>query len=300
MINAIEYATMHGGIRYALAADKNMAKRNAWHLKSISGNGLPPVTAFGEQSYGIAGRSYGGLMVEGREIELELYADGYSAFGCQLLVSDAGRVLTPANDALGVLSLTNAAGESYRIAAKAIAFDVDETKRRSMLINAVFDCPYSYFESYTEYRLPLFAVHGGKEYVEGSGLERPYTFGNIEVGEKDQTLNVFNGGDVPAPVKFRIFGAGLSRVEIVNETTGKNIIVSGMNVGGIEIDTDVNSASATFDDGSDASRFVSLYSEISEFVLMPGNNVVNVKMTASSITAAGTEITWRGRYSTCL
>lgn len=296
MIERIAYEVERGGATYALNAHKDVRTRNDWHLKSISGNGLPPVSTEGASTYGIAGKSYSGLVVDGREIEAELYADAFSPVALQSMMDGVSSIVTPANDTLGVLRLWNANGGAYRIAAKCTDFDVDELRRRSNLCSAVFDCPYSWFEDDTLRIMPLFAVEGGKEYP----LTRPYTFGNIAAGAKEQTLVAVNDGDVPAPCTFRLFGAGLSAVEITNETTGAVISASGMSVGGIEINTDVNNAGAWFSDGADASRFVSLYSDITDFLLQPGANTLRVKMTASSVTAAGTCVEWRGRYATCL
>jgi hypothetical protein len=83
-------------------------------------------------------------------------------------------------------------------------------------------------------------------------------------------------------------------------TTGASIVVEGMSVGGVEICTDPRNLYARFDDGSDASAYVSLFSNISEFMLRSGANEINVKMDASSVTAAGTLIEWRGRFTSCL
>lgn len=303
MITELEYITQHNGASYAIRADKNVAKRNAWHLKTISGNALPPVSVLGSETYGIAGKSYGGMTIGGREIEAELYADGYSAASLQGMMADVSRVLSASASGLGVLRLTNHNGDRFRIAAKCTELEPDEQRRRSVLFSAVFDCPFSYFEGDTLNICPLFAVTGGKEYPQGGGLERPYMFGNIEAGAGDQTVTLYNAGDVPAPCTFRLFGAGMSKVEITNKTTGAAIVVDDMpgDSSGIVISTDVNDQHAVFaSTGEDASRYVSVFSNITDFVLMPGENVVNVKMTASSITTAGTSIEWRGRYTTCL
>lgn len=301
MINAIEYVTERKGVLYALSADKNLAQKNAWHLSKISGNGLAPTNALGVSSFGVAGQSYNGLAVEAREIDVQLYADGFSPAGCQQLLSDAARIVSTDNEALGILKLTNAAGEKFRIAAKATDFDVSAIKRRSALVNAVFLCPYSHFESEVLNVVPIFAVEGGKEYPIGEGLERPYTFGNIAAaGETEKTVTAYNAGDVAAPCKLKLFGAGLTRMEAVNETTGAAIIVEGMNVGGIEISTDENDIYARFDDGTDASAYVSLFSDLAAFKLDPGANVIRIRLEASSVTAAGASLEWRGRYSLCL
>lgn len=300
MINELEYITEGGGVKSALAADKNMMKRNAWHLKSIDGNGLPPVSALGSASFGVAGKSYAGLSVGGREIEAELYADAFSAAGLQQMTRDAARVVSPDNGALGVLRLRNAAGEWFRIAAKCVDFAEVERKRRSSLFSAVFDCPYSYFESDTLNVKQLFAMEGGKEYIAGEGLQRPYTFGDASGGAGVQTVDVFNAGDVAAPCVLRLFGTGLQRVELSNVTTGASVIVEGMSASGLIVSTDENNLSARFDDGTDASAYVSLFSDLSDFRLAPGRNVIRVDMDSTAATVAGTQIEWRGRYSLCL
>ena len=301
MINEIEYTVKRKGVSYALHADKNVREKNAWHLATIGGNGMPPSTAKGGASFGIAGQSYSGLAVEAREIEVDMYADGFSPDGCQQMLDDAARVVSPENEALGILKLTNARGDAYRIAAKAIEFDVSKTYRRTALASMVFHCPYAYFEDDVLNVVPIFAVEGGKEYPIGEGLERPYTFGNIAPdGETEKTVTAFNAGDVAAPCTIRLRGAGLTRVEIANETTGASIIVSGMSAGGIEISTDENDIYARFADGTDASAYVSLYSELAAFKLDPGANAIRVAIEATSVTAAGASIEWRGRYSICL
>lgn len=296
MINELEYITEREGVLYALRADKNMTNKNAWHLASVSGNGTPPASSLGEASYMLAGRSYDGLSVGAREVGAVLYADGYDAAGCQRLLSEAAFLVSTDSDALGYLRLVNAAGVAFRIPAKCVDLAIEKSYRRTAQVGAVFDCPFPYFESDVLYSQPLFAVEGGKEYP----LERPYTFGSITAGAKDRTVYCVNEGDAAAPCTFRLFGAGLNRVEITNRTTGASIVVEGMSVGGIEICTDPRNLYARFDDGSDASAYVSLFSDLSEFKLRSGVNEVNVKMTASSVTAAGTEILWRGRYTTCL
>lgn len=301
MINEIEYTVKRKGVSYALHADKNVREKNAWHLATIGGNGMPPSTAKGGASFGIAGQSYSGLAVDAREIEVDMYADGFSPDGCQQMLDDAARVVSPENEALGILKLTNARGDAYRIAAKAIEFDVSKTYRRTALASMVFHCPYAYFESDVLNVAPVFAVEGGKEYPINEGLERPYTFGDIPTAEDlTQTVTAYNAGDVAAPCVLKLHGAGLSRVELVNETTGESIIVNGMNAGGIEINTDENDLYARFEDGKDASAYVSLYSELSAFKLEPGANVLRVSCRASSVTAAGARIEWRGRFSACL
>ena len=101
MINAIEYTTERKGVLYALSADKNMAKKNAWHLSKISGNGLAPTNALGVSSFGVAGQSYNGLAVDAREIDVRMYADGYDPAGCQRLLNEAAQIVSTDNEALG-------------------------------------------------------------------------------------------------------------------------------------------------------------------------------------------------------
>lgn len=300
MINELEYITTKEGVSYALKADKNIRQRNAWHLASVSGNGTPPTSAMGEASFGVAGRSYNGLAVEAREIEASLYADGHDAAGVQRLLSEASFLVSTDDDALGYLRLTNAAGVAFRIPAKCVELTPEKYYRRSAKVGAVFDCPFPYFESDVLHSTPLFAVEGGKEYPIDGGLERPYTFGEITSGGSDQTVVCFNEGDVSAPCVIKLFGAGLERVEVTNQTTGAAIIIEGMSVGGVEISTDENNLYAVFDDGSDATVYVSQFSNISNFKLKSGANTINVKTTASSVTAAGTIIEWRGRFTSCL
>lgn len=300
MINVIEYITEREGVKYALKADKDMMKKNAWHLASVKGNELPPVSTLGEASHGVAGKSYNGLNVESREIEAGLYADGYDAAGVQRLLSEVPFLVSADDDALGYLRLVNAAGVAFRIPAKCVSLTPEKYHRRSVKFGAVFDCPFPYFESDVLHSTPIFAVEGGKEYPIGEGLERPYTFGSIKAGGSDQTVVCFNEGDAYAPCTIKLFGAGLERVEITNQTTGAAVIVEGMNVGGIEICSDENNLYAVFDDGTDATAYVSQFSNISDFKLKSGANVINVKTTASSVTAAGTLIEWRGRFSSCL
>lgn len=295
MIEQLEYITEQGGVTRALRADKNVKEKNAWHLATIKGTGFE-AAAIGEQSHGIAGRSYNGLDIDAREIEADLYADGYDMKGCQKLLGSVSSFVTPANnEALGVLRLTNAAGDAFRIAAKCVEFGISKTYRRAALCSAVFHCPFNFFESDVLHVAPLFAITGGKEYP----LERPFTFGEI-ADAAAQTIEANNEGDMPAPCIIKLTGAGLSRVEVKNETTGAGIIVSGMDVSGIEICTDENNLYARFEDGADASAYISLFSEIAAFKLAPGVNVLSVTMDATNISPAGTQIEWRGRFSTCL
>lgn len=304
MISAIEYISTPYGLERRLRADKAVHIKNAWHLRTISGNGLPDTSAVGGTSYGIAGSSYGGVSVSERDINIELYADGLNAAGVQRMLADGARVATVGDDALGTLRLTNSAGEVYRIAAKCVGYDVSKVYRRTAEVDMSFACPYTWFESDVLQRSPIIAVEGGKEYPQGSGLERPYTFGDLvdaTGGAKEYALSIFNAGDVPAPCVFRIYGTGITAVEVSNAETGAEIIASDLpSVGGIVIDTDENSASASFADGTDASPYISLASYISDFRLMPGANAITVKVTADSLTAAGSAIEWRGRYAACL
>lgn len=309
MINEIEYMIERKGVLYALHADKNMAQKNAWHLAAISGNGMPPVEAKGRASFGIAGRSYGGLAVDAREIEVEMYADGFSPAGCQQMLDDAVRTVSMDDESLGILKLTNSRGDAYRIAAKAVEFDVNKMHRRSALTSMVFHCPYPYFESDVLNVVPFFAYEGGKEYPIGEGLERPYTFGDIpSANDLERTITVYNSGDVAAPIKLHLYGAGFTRVEVVNETTGASILLSNLgfaNVGGsapagVEISTDENDLYARDTSGGDVSKYVSLFSRLSEFKLEPGVNAITVRMEAYGVTVAGTRIEWRGRFSACL
>lgn len=299
MINAIEFVPFEGA-GLTLRADKNVKEKNAWHLKTIGGNGLPPVSVIGSASYGLAGASYNGVNVESREIELELYADGYSAAGLQQMLTDASRIMSVSNEALGYLRLINSLGKEFRIAAKPTDFAIDTHKSRTALLTMALECPFVYFEDDAPSILPVYAVEGGKEYVSGQGLERPYTFGNITAGTGAQTIAAFNPGDVATPCIFRLFGSGLSMVEIENTTTGASILVQGMSVAGIEICTDPNNLYARFADGTDASAYVSLADDLSTFELVPGANELQVSMTATSVQVAGTEIEYRGRYSLCL
>ena len=286
---------MNGDVLEDITADKDMEKRNAWHLSRVEGNGTPPVSALGEASFGLAGRNYNGLNVDSRQIDIALYADGFSAAALQDMLEKAARVVSVDNEILGALRLTNAAGRMFRIAAKCTELKPAEYHRSSALINAVFDCPFSYFEDDVKSVVPLYAVSGGKEYP----LERPFSFGNIAAGAADQTITAVNGGDVAAPCTFKIAGAGLSRVEITNLTTGASIIASNMNTSGIEICTDENNLYAKFADGSDASAYISMASSMGDFKLKSGANAIRVQTTATNISAS-TCIEFRGRHTTCL
>lgn len=299
MITAIEFVPYDGAV-LTLRADKNMREKNAWHLASVKGNALPPVSTVGESSFKLPGTSYDGITIDSREIELELYADAYSPTSLQTMLADVSRILSVGHDAIGYLRLVNGNGAAYRIMCRPTDFDVDDSKRRSVKFTAALECPYVFFEDDAATVLPVFAVTGGKEYPQDSGLERPYTFGNIVAGSGTQTINAYNAGDVAAPCTLRLFGAGLSKVVATNTTTGASITVEGMGVGGIEICTDPNGLYARFADGSDASRYVSLFSDVSAFEIVPGANAITIAATATSLTAAGTELSFRGRYTTCL
>lgn len=297
MITAIEYVT--GGGR--LHADKLMNERDAWHLKSIKGNGLPPTTTIGAATYGLPGKSYGGVAVDSREIDLEIYADANSAAGLQAMLADVSRVASASRAALGVLRLVNETGAAFQIPARVTSFEVAAVRRRSMLFQVVLDCPQPYFEDGVSNIVPLVPLDGGKEYP----LDRPYTFGNATNASAtriDETHEVYNAGDMPAPCLFKLYGSGLYTVTLTNETTGASIAASslGDTHNGIIINTDADNPSAVFDNGEDASRYLSLYSDLSDFVLVPGLNAVHAIVTATSVTVAGTQFEYRGRYTTCL
>lgn len=302
MIREIEFLTEARGVQHALRADKDPKGRNKWLLGSIEGNGLPPVEAMGKRSHGLHGRSYDGVDVDAREIEVRMYAAGYSAEGCQTLLDASRRVVSVASDGLGVLRLTNAAGAAYRILARCTAFDVTETRKRSAMVEAVFDCPRSYFEDDVLHIAPVYTMTGGKEWPKDSGLERPYTFGSIQGGTGGvHSVEAVNAGDVDAPVVVRLSGAGLTAVTVKNETTGASIVIDGLDgAAGLELCTDPYDTYARFADGSDASRYVSLFSSLADFALVPGTNGLVITMEADSLNVAGTQIEWRGRYSTCL
>jgi hypothetical protein len=296
MITAIEYYTERpDGTRHGIQADKDVRQRNAWHLRSISGNGLAPTGTMGEQTHGLHGSSYHGLTVDAREIGVELYADGYSPAGCQELLDNARHAITTGFDGLGVLRLVNARGQAYRIGAKCVSFEARETRRKVMAVGAVFDCPNPYFEDDVLHVLPVLTMTGGKSWP----LERPYTFAEIQTGA--QTVTAYNAGDTSAPVTIKLSGTSMRAVTVTNATTGASIVVSGLGgVGGLELCTDPYNTYARLADGTDASRHVSLFSSIAGFSLAPGNNALVIDMDADSLNAAGTQVEWRGRYATCL
>lgn len=296
MINAIEYYVERpNGERHSLAADKDVSTRNAWHLRTISGNGLAPTGTMGEQTHGLHGSSYHGLTVDPREIGVELYADGYSPAGCQELLDGARKAVTTGFDGLGVLRLVNARGHAYRIGAKCVGFDAKQMRRRVAAVSAVFECPNPYFEDDVLNVLPVVTMTGGKTWP----IVRPYRFASIQEGV--QTVNAVNAGDTAAPVTLKLSGTSLRAVTVTNATTGASIVVSGLGgVSGLELCTDPYNAYARFDDGTDASRYVSLFSAVSGFALEPGNNALTIDMDADSLNAAGTQVEWRGRYAACL
>lgn len=296
MINAIEYYTERpNGERHGIQADKDVRQRNAWHLRRIDGNGLAPAGTLGEQTHGLHGSSYHGLTVDPREIGVELYADGYSPAGCQELLDGARHAITTGFDGLGVLRLVNARGNAYRIGAKCVKFEATETRRKVAAVSAVFECPNPYFEDDVLRVLPVLTMTGGKTWP----LERPYTFADIQADV--QAVTAYNAGDTAAPVTIKLSGASMRAVTVTNATTGASIVVSGLGgVGGLELCTDPYNTYARLTDGTDASRYVSLFSSIAGFALAPGNNTLTIDMDADSLNAAGTQVEWRGRYAVCL
>lgn len=302
MITAIEYSTQPGGVRRSFAADKKVHERNAWHLRSIEGNGLAPVEIMGNASHGLPGQSYRGVSVDAREVSAFLYADGATPAGCQNLLDAARAAISTGHDGLGVLRLENAAGRRYRIAAKCTAFDVVASYRRTAEVEALFTCPFAYFEDDTLQIAPVYNLTGGKEWPQGVGLERPYMFGSIE-GEQGQEhyVDVFNAGDADAPITARLLGTGITAVDLENVTTGATVSVAGLDgTSGLVISTDPYDVRAELADGSDASAYVSLFSALADFKLAPGANTLRVRMESTGAAYAGTQIEWRGRYSTCL
>lgn len=299
MINELEYRTEDRfGVVRVLHADKDVQQKNAWHLASISGNALPPISTLGAATFGLPGKGYHGTQVGAREIEATLYADGADAGGLRYLLDEVPQLLSAGDDRLGLLRLTNDAGEIFRIKAKCTEFSPNKICRRSAIFGAVFDCPYPYFESDTLFREQIIAVDGGKEYP----LDRPYTFGNVQPSTTT-TYAVYcnNQGDAPAPCVIKIYGTGLSYLRIYNQTTGKNIYVENMSVANMEINTDPDNLYAVYGTGAtDATKYIRPNYPISEFVINPGVNKLTVQVTATNIAPAGTCIEWRGRYSACL
>lgn len=299
MINAIEYYTERAnGVRHSIEANKDVAKRNAWHLRTIDGNGLASTSIMGAQTHGLHGSSYHGISVDPREIGVELYADGYSPAGCQELLDNARHAITTGFDGLGVLRLVNARGHAYRIGAKCVDFEAKEMRRRVAAVSAVFECPNPYFEDDVLHILPVFTVTGGKTWP----LERAYTFASIQGGTAGtHAVSAFNAGDTAAPVTLKLSGTSLKAVTVTNATTGASIVVSGLGgVSGLELCTDPYNTYARLADGSDASRYVSLFSSVADFALEPGNNALTITMDADGLNAAGTQVEWRGRYAACL
>lgn len=298
MINALEYIAPNGA---RLSADKDTRKRNAWHLADIDGNGFQ-ADAIGVEGYGLHGETFGGIRCEAREIEADVYADGFGVAGLQSMMKDVPRLACSDSEGLGVLRLMNAAGEWFRIPARLVEFKESKRRRAAALCGFVWRCPYFYFDSDTLHRVPVFAAEGGKEYISGEGLERPYTFGDIQGTADDgiHTLEVVNGGDAPAPVIVSVFGSGVTRLMMVNDTTGQSVYIQGMSVGGVEVCTDSRNLYARFNDGTDATPYIGMAQDLSAFVLKPGYNLLRVKIEATSITVAGCEVRYRDRWSACL
>lgn len=299
MINELEYRTEDRlGIVHVLSADKDVRQKNAWHLASISGNALPPISTLGSATFGLPGKGYHGTQVGAREIEATLYADGADAGGLRFMLDEVPQLLSAGDDRLGLLRITNDAGELFRIKAKCTEFSPNKMYRRSAIFGAVFDCPYPYFESDTLFREQIIAVEGGKEYP----LDRPYTFGNVQPSTSTTyTVYCNNPGDAPAPCVIKIYGTGLSYLRIYNQTTGKNIYVENMSVANMEINTDPDNLYAVYGTGAtDATKYIRPNYPISDFVINPGVNKLTVQVTATNIAPAGTCIEWRGRYSACL
>lgn len=303
MITALEYIVEPNGCRCSIFADKNVAQKNAWHLKTLGGNGLPPISALGAASYGLPGKSYQGITVDAREIEAELYADGYSIAGLQDMLDSVPRMLSGGHEGLGLLRLRNSAGKWARIGAKCIEFEEDERYRRTSLFGAVFDCPQPYFEDDLETVLPFTAVDGGKEYP----LDRPYLFGDIEGGTIGidglivHEVEAYNAGDIECPCIINIYGEAIKALTITNQTTGKEITLQAdAGLGRIEINTDPDNLYCLTDDEQDASAYVSLFNSISDFTLAPGANQLYIEIQATRETLAGTAIRFRGRYSAWL
>ena len=299
MINELEYRTedRFGAVR-VLHADKNVRQKNAWHLASVSGNALPPISTLGAATFGLPGKGYYGTQVGSREIDATLYADGADAGGLRYMLDEVPKLLSAGDDRLGLLRLTNDAGDIFRIKAKCTEFSPNKMYRRSAVFGAVFDCPYPYFESDTLFREQIIAVEGGKEYP----LDRPYTFGNVQPSTTTTyTVYCNNPGDAPAPCVIKIFGTGLSYLHIYNHTTSKHIYAENMSVASMEISTDPDNLYAVYGTGAtDATKYIRPSYPISEFVVNPGANRLTVQVTATNIAPAGTCIEWRGRYSACL
>ena len=302
MINELEYRTedSFGAVR-VLHADKDVRKKTAWHLASVSGNELPPISTLGAATFGLPGKGYHGTQVGAREIEATLYADGADAGGLRYMLDEVPQLLSAGDDRLGLPRLTNDAGEIFRIKAKCTEFSPNKMYRRSAVFGAVFDCPYPYFESDTLFREQIIAVEGGKEYP----LDRPYTFGNVQPSTTTSyRVKCNNPGDAPAPCVIKIYGSGISSVRLYNYRTEKNIFVENMSVSNMEISTDPDNLYSIYgtasSSGLDATKYIRPGYPISEFAIMPGVNTLAVIVTASNIEPAGTCIEWRGRFSACL
>lgn len=302
MINELEYRTedSFGAVR-VLHADKDVRQKNAWHLASVSGNALPPISTLGAATFGLPGKGYHGTQVGAREIDATLYADGADAGGLRYMLDEVPQLLSAGDDRMGLLRLTNDAGEIFRIKAKCTEFSQDKIYRRSALFGAVFDCPCPYFESDTLFREQIIAVEGGKEYP----LDRPYTFGNLHPSTTTSYKIICNNpGDVPAPCVIKIYGSGISYVRLYNYRTEKNVFVENMSAANMEISTDPDNLYSIYgtasSSGLDATKYIRPGYPISEFTISPGVNTLVVIVTASNIEPAGTCIEWRGRFSACL
>lgn len=314
MINEIEYISPATYETRRIRADKAVNERGAWHLSSIDGNGLPDVETLGSSSFGVAGKSYMGLSVSDRTIVVKMYADAYSAAGLQHMLEHAARCVSLNWDALGILRLKNAAGEWYRIGAKCVNFEVEKDYRRTALVRMDFYCPHAWFEDDAPTRVPLIAVSGGKEYINGKGLERPYMFGDSDAVDNTSSgdsmpiklpdVRVTNRGDVACPIRLSVFGAGFKTLVIGNRHAweftltnpdGKSMPQS------IEVSSDIDNLGC-LGDGRDYSEAIDMANSapLADLVLQPGANVIYASMKTSRVTVAGTELTFRGRYSACL
>lgn len=297
MIEAVEYVTDGGRI----VADKLMSARDAWHMKGIRGNGLAPTTALGSSTYGLPGKGYEGIHTDSREIDVEIYADAQSPWGLQRMVDELSRVLTASNAALGALRLRNAGGGEFRIPARCTSFDAEAVHRRSALYQVVFECPQPFFEDGASTIMYLAPASGGMTWP----VSYPSDFGNATNASATRlqgSQTVINAGDIAAPALLRLNGTGLTAATVTNETTGASIVVTGVGgaYDGIEIDTDADKVGATFADGTDAARYVSMLSDISDFKIIPGENVISYDLRASSVDIASSALEFRGRYTTCL
>lgn len=320
MINEIEYIYTVGTKTTLIRADKDVSRRGAWHLASIDGNGLPDVSAMGGTSYGVAGASYTGLAIDARTITVKLYADAYGIVGLQQMMHDGALCASLNGDGLGLLRLRNAAGEWYRIAARCVAFEIEKQYMRSALVRLDFHCPYVWFEDDAETCVPIIAVQGGKEYDTVQGLQRPYMFGNysdITTSSSGacRTIEVVNLGDVPAPLTLDISGASISSVSLSSIEGGgtsynwrfeviKDASETKPNEVRVCSDIDNLGCWANYGNGLwvDYMGAVKLgdSSPLTDAVIMPGYNKLTVTIGYTSLAVAGSEIKFRGRYTSCL